>query len=172
MPTTKTSPLVRSLFVEAFQTEQSAKTHCAREAKRLGSSPPGAAMKAASDHASLTLRKLHDAAKARGLAGHVPGRVVGRMFSMLRQLSTDLFLSEEKSYRGTLLGMQHGKAVFLFLEDTAIASGDQDLADLCHGWLERRVPILDSAEQHLAWFAENPKVAMARAVMLAAPVEQ
>ena len=171
MPTTKPSPLVRSLFVEAFQTEQSAMTHCAREAKRLGSSPPGVAMKATSAHATETLRKLHVAAKARGLAGHATGRTAGRMLSMLRQLSTDLFLSEEKSYRGTLMGMQHGKAVFLFLEDTAIASGDQELADLCHTWLERRVPILQAAEQDLAWFAENPKIAMARAVMLSAPVQ-
>lgn len=162
----KTPTLIRTLVAEAFQTEQSAKTHCAREAKRLGASPPGVAMRAASEHATATLRKLEAIAEARDCAGHAPGRFVGRMFSMVRELTTDLFLSEEKSYRGTLLGMQHGKGVFLFLEDTAIANGDQELADFCHAWLERRAPILLDTEQDLAWFAENPKVALARAALL------
>ena len=169
MSTGKPTKLVRNLLLEAFQTEQSAKSHCAREAKRLGTTPPGTAMRAASEHASGTLGKLDAFAKARGLEGHSQGRTLGRMLSMIRELSTDLFLSEEKSYRGTLMGMQHGKGVFLFLEDTAIANGDQELADLCHTWLERRVPILADAEQDLAWFAENPEIAATRAALLAAP---
>lgn len=162
-----TSRLIKNLLPEACQTEQSAKTHCASEANRLGGAPPAAPMRDTSVHAARMLRELETLARARGVnAGRGAGRAIGRLFSAMRKISSDLVGSAEKSYRATILGMQHGRGLFLLLEDAAIASGDQELADFCGRWLTERDPIVARAEQELSWFADHPEVALTRAVLL------
>ncbi len=157
------STLITHLLPEAFQTEESAVLHAAREADRLGATPPGRAMREIAEHARRVMPELERLAEARG---HRPARRVttlGRMFSNVRTLGADLMLSIEKSYRGTLLGAHHGIGTVLFLEDVAIASGDQELADFCGAWLSERKKLVEDAEGDLAWFAAHPEVALSRA---------
>jgi hypothetical protein len=161
----KLNPLIHALFPEAFQSEDSANVHPAREARRLGSVAPSAPMLGVSAHARASLTQLDRLARARGYAGRSTGRVLGRVFSAVRDLTTDLMMSAEKSYRGTILGLHHGMGVFLLLEDAAIAEGDQELADFCGRWIETRSKLIADAERELAWFAQHPRAATVRSTL-------
>lgn len=154
--------LVRLLLPEAFQTEESARVHPAREAKRLGKVPPSEPMLAIARHARRSLDELGRLAVARGRAGSRSGTWIGRLFSIVRDLTTDLVMSSEKSYRGTILGLHHGLGVFNLLEDAAIVSGDQELADFCARLIAERAKLVADAERELAWFAQNPELALTR----------
>jgi len=160
---TKLPRLVRVLFPEAFQTEESANVHPAREARRLGPTGPADVMLRISAHARHSVVELDRLARARGHAGYRSGRILGRIFSAVRDLTTDLMMSTEKSYRATLLGLHHGRGVFLLLEDAAIEHGDQALADFCRDWMQKRNALIAEAERELAWFARNPVAASGRA---------
>ena len=156
------SALIQHILPEAFQTEESAIVHGSREAERLGATPPGRAMREISEHARRVQPELQRLAAARGHKAARRATMLGRVFSNVRTFGTDLLVSTEKSYRGTLHGVHHGIGTFLFLEDAAIASGDQELADFCAGWLSERKRLVEDAERDLAWFADHPALAMAR----------
>lgn len=162
-PLSSSVVLVATLLPEAFQTEQSAASHCAREAERLGDASPSHAMLAIAEHATRTLRELTKLVELRGYGEPTGAAGIGRLFSNLRNFGTDLVLSSEKSYRATLLGLHHGIDTVMLLEDAAIANGDQGLADLCSKWLSERTSLVAEAERDLAWFAQNPELAMSRA---------
>ena len=162
MPSRPTK-LVRILFPEALQTEESALMHPAREARRLGGAAPASPMLAVTGHAKTSLVRLERLASARGQSSSRAGTLLGQLFSIVRNVTTDLVMSAEKSYRGTILGMHHGMGVFHLLEDAAIVSGDQELADFCSEWLSVRAGLIAACERELAWFAQNPDVALTRA---------
>jgi hypothetical protein len=161
----KLNPLVRALFPEAFQSEESAKIHAAREAHRLGAVSPSTPMLGVSAHARTALSQLERLAKARGVAGRRTGRAARRILTSMREWTTDFVASAEKSYRGTILGLHHGMGVVLLLEDAAIADGDQELADFCSRWIETRSKLIADAERELAWFAQHPQAATVRATL-------
>jgi hypothetical protein len=161
----KLNPLIRTLLPEAFQSEDSANVHPAREARRLGGVAPTAPMLAVSAHARASITQLERLARARGYEGRRAGRIIGRIFSAVRDLTTDVMMSAEKSYRGTILGLHHGMGVFLLLEDAAIAEGDQELADFCSRWIDTRSKLIADAERELAWFAQHPRAATVRATL-------
>ena len=163
------SDLIQLLWPEVFQTEESARSHPAREAKRLGDSPPASAMRAVSVHAEKSLSTLRPLATERGHTPSLLGRAVGQAFSVARSFSSDLLVSREKSYRATVLGIHHGVGVLALLEDAATASGDQQLADFCSAWLAERRVLCETAEEALAWFAEHPALAAGRAFGLRLP---
>jgi hypothetical protein len=122
-------------------------------------------MRAVSEHARHSMSGLLPFARTRGDGAEVAaGNRLGRLLSDVRTLGTDMMLSSEKSYRGTLLGIHHGILTFLLLEDAATAAGDQDLADFCASWLGERTKLIAEAERDLAWFAANPERAMRRAL--------
>ena len=155
--------LTQSLFPEVFQTEQSAEEHCAREAKRLVERP-AAAMIAVSDHARASLTRLHAFAEKRDVRTSTVGKVVGHLFSEVRERLADHFVSSELSYRGTLLGIRHGVDLFRLLGEAAQNEGDAELAELCSSWLAARAALTANVEAQLAWFAAHPEDAMKRAV--------
>ena len=152
--------LLESLFIEVFQAEESARVHPKREAKRLGLCPPAAAMLRISEHGSESLRRLKELAQARGLQRQTMGTVIGHLLSDVRTFGTDLFLTPDKTYRGTLMGIHHGIGAMLLLEDVAIERGDQELADFCSSWVVTRRELTDIAEDALAWFAQNSDAAL------------
>ncbi len=157
---TTAAELVDALFPEAFQTEESARAHPAREAKRLGAVRPSTAMLAISRHAEGSLSRLHALAEARGKHAAKAGGGVGHLFSLVRTFAADRLLSSERSYRLTLVGAQHGLGLFVLLHDAAVESGDLELAEYCASLLRERRPLCTAAEEALVWFAQHPALAL------------
>ncbi|MCY1008598.1 hypothetical protein OV079_24155 [Nannocystis pusilla] len=149
-----------NLARELFQTEQSAQRHPRLEAERLGDVPPAHCLRAIAAHAESALADLPRLAAQHDLPVSTGGRAVGTAFSVVRNQVADMFLSLERSYRGTLLGMRHGVDLMILFEQVARRDGAVELADWCAAWLERRVALLQEAEQALAWFAEHPERAL------------
>ncbi len=154
--------IVPRLFVELFQSEQSAKEHPRVEAERLGDVPPGRAMRAVHEHATRELARLRDLAAQEGLQTTSPGVVLGELFSTVRDAVADRVIDREKSYRGTLLGMHHGVDLVLLLRSAASAAGRHSVAAFCDAWLAERRPLVDDVEAALSWFGANPEVAAQR----------
>jgi hypothetical protein len=148
--------LLRTLGRELFQTETSASWHCRREARRLGSSPPAWALSAVADHADGVLRELPALAERHELPVSVGGHLVGRVFSALRQTFADRLIDQERSYRGTLLGIRHGIDCVRLIEHVAMVLNDADLANWCEAWLDARIELTARVEEGLAWFARHP----------------
>lgn len=147
--------LLARLVIEMFQTEESAKEHPRKEAERLEGTPPGAAMLAVSRHAELALGELAAIADQLGYERKGLGTAIGRTFSLVREAVIDRLVNQEKNYRGTLLGMQHGVDLFILSEATARRAGKTSLALFCARWLGERRPLVDAVRAQLPWFAEN-----------------
>ncbi len=152
--------LLHTLFIELFQTEQSADVHSRREADRLGETPPAAALRAVAEHAKASLVEITELAKRRGFSDTRGGKVLGSLFSSARDLFVDRFVDRERSYRGTLLGMRHGVDLVRSTAFAAEAAGDTDLATALTTWLLARGPLVDRVAVELAWFAGNPERAL------------
>jgi hypothetical protein len=151
--------LLSSLARELFQTEQSAATHCRREAHRLGSCPPAWALLAVAEHATEVLDALPAVAERHGMPVSAGGRIVGKVFSAVRHLFADRVIEAERSYRGTLLGIRHGVDVMRLLEHVAMVLNDAELANWCEDWLDTRNDLVARVEEGLAWFARHPEEA-------------
>lgn len=149
--------LLARLVIEMFQTEESAKEHPRKEAERLAGTPPGEAMMAVSRHAEIALRELEGICDQLGYASERKGmgKAIGKTFSLIREAVTDRVMNQEKNYRGTLLGMQHGVDLFVLAEALARRAGKTSLALFCARWLEERRPLVDAARAQIAWFAEH-----------------
>jgi hypothetical protein len=157
--------LLDNLTRELFQTETSAVRHSNREAARLGNTPPASALRRVSAHASSVLEQLPALAQRNGMIVSKGGAVVGEVFSQLRDKFADALIDSERSYRGTLLGMQHGLGVVHLLLHFANLNGRSDLEQFCHSWIATRTPLVDAVRDRLRWFAEHPS----EAVKLARP---
>lgn len=152
--------LLVKLFHELFQTEQSAVSHPQREAERLGSVPPAQALRETSAHAERVLKELPELAAQHNLPTSRIGQSVGQLFSNMRQWFADHLLDEERSYRGTLLGLRHGVDLVLLIRHAARVEGDPGLEGWCTTWLTERVPLVDEVAAQLAWFGATPQVAL------------
>jgi hypothetical protein len=157
-----------SLVQEVFQTERSAQLHCAREANRLGDSPPAAAMRACAFDAERAREELTAIARELHLPNGGPGSLIGRMLSSVRERVVDRVIDEERSYRGTLLGLRHGVDVVRMLQHIADATGQVDLGGFCARWLTVREPLVAEVETCMRWFASHPSVAIAHPGKVAA----
>jgi hypothetical protein len=161
--------LRKKLCRELAQSEQSARIHPAREARRLGEVPPANALRAIADHAE-GMRMRFEALMVRDQAlGLGAGRAVGRLFSAVRHALLDRLIDVERSFRGTLLGVRHGIDVARLLREVAARSGDVYLARFCDELIGERTPLIAAAEQSLAWFAEHPARALRSGLRAALP---
>ncbi|MDC0715614.1 hypothetical protein [Nannocystis bainbridge] len=149
-----------NLSRELFQTEQSAQRHPIIEAERLGDVPPARIFRAIAAHAESALAELPGLIERHELPVSTGGRAVGSAFSVVRNQVADLFLSLERSYRGTLLGVRHGIDLVTLFEQVARRDGAVELADWCVAWLERRQALVVEAEHALEWFAAHPERAL------------
>jgi hypothetical protein len=151
--------LVR-IFVELFQTEESARTHARAEADRLGGSPPGRALRAVADHADGVLRGLEQLARIEGLATSSLGTWIGDLLSSFRKRASDQILGREKSYRATLAGLHHGVDVVRLLRSAARTAGRGRIEQFCGEWLAERCPLVAACTDQLDWFGDRPRIAL------------
>ena len=147
--------LLNNLTRELFQTETSALRHGNREADRLGDSAPARALRAVATHAKGVLTELPGLAQRNDMIISKGGMLTGELFSQVRDKFADMLIDSERSYRGTLLGMQHGLGVVLLLRQTAVVTGKADLGLFCDGWLNTRTVLVDAVAEELRWFAEH-----------------
>ncbi|HEU4430960.1 MAG TPA: hypothetical protein VFT98_19530 [Myxococcota bacterium] len=153
--------LLERLLAEMLQTEQSASEHPRKEAERLGAEqPPAAALLAVADHAERGLPEL------RAFCAATPsrlGEMIGGTFSAVRDAVTDRFLGAEKSYRGTLLGLQHGIGCAVLTRAVAGTRRRTEVVEFCDRWLDERRPLVDACERQIPWFATHVEQATDRA---------
>ena len=145
---------------ELAQSEQSARVHPKREAKRLGNSPPAQALRAIADHAEQLRPRLEALLRRDQHIGLAIGESMGRFLSAMRHFVIDRLVDGERSYRGTLLGVHHGVDVAILLRDVARRAGDVYLVTFCDELLATRRRLVEQAEASLGWFAEQPARAL------------
>ncbi len=159
---TELRKLREKLCRELSQSEHSAIAQPRREAKRLGDVPPARALLAIAQHAESQRARFDALAAARG-AGRVGlglGKWIGELFSLLRHYLFDRLIDTERSYRGTLLGVTHGVDIVRLLSAVATREGDAHLLGFCEEWLNTRLSLLSLAQEQLAWFADQPQLAV------------
>ena len=154
--------LKEKLCRELSQSEQSAIVQCRREARRLGDIPPARALLAISEHAARNRPRLDSLIEGRRatVRGVELGKLVGTLFSTLRHYLFDRLIDTERSYRGTLLGLDHGVDIVHMLAAITLRDGDEHLGMYCAEWLMERTALVQRARAELAWFAEQPKLAL------------
>lgn len=153
---------------ELAQSEQSARVHPIREARRLGKVPPAAALRTIAEHAAVMRPRL-EALMRDQPAGLRLGRWVGKLFSVLRHGLFDRIIDTERSFRGTLLGLRHGVDTARLLREVAWRLGDSYLVAFCDELLARRLPLIARAEATLSWFADQPARALQSGLRAALP---
>ena len=159
--------LREKLCRELAQSEHDAVIQCAREAARLRACPPAEKLRAIAAHAEH-LRPRLDALLIPGQPiGIRVGRLVGEAFSGLRHFFFDRMLSAERSYRATLLGLQHGIDAARLLRDVARREELIRLFRFCDDLIAEREVLVREAERALVWFAEHPEIAMASGARIA-----
>jgi hypothetical protein len=154
------SDLLPRLFVELFQTEESAREHPRVEAERLGDAPPARALRAVAAHAGRVLPELERLAAAEGLGTSSLGAWIGTSFSAFRKRISDRILDREKSYRGTLIGLHHGIDAVRLLRSAARTAGRGPVEAFCEAWLAERVLLVTECERQLDWFGAHPELAL------------
>jgi hypothetical protein len=152
--------LYAKLCRELAQSEHSAVVHTRREARRLGDVAPAKALLSLGQHAEMLRPRFTALLSKRQPAGMFAGRTVGHVFSTLRHFLFDRLIDTERSYRGTLLGFHHGIACARLLREVADRVGDDHMVSFCDDMLADRVPLLEAAEQQVAYFARRPQKAI------------
>lgn len=154
--------LKEKLCRELSQSEHSAIVQPRREARRLGEIPPAKALLAVSQHAAAVRPRLDSLIEGRRatVRGVEVGRAVGEVFSLLRHYLFDRIIDTERSYRGTLLGLDHGIDIVHMLAAITLRDGDEHLGMFCAEWLVERTALVQQARAELAWFADQPKLAL------------
>jgi len=155
--------MVQQLSREFWQTEVSAARHCRREAARLELAPPALALIACAEHADDVLRELPEFALHREVEEGATGAVLGRIFSAMCEGLSDRWLTSERSYRTTLLGLRHGVDLAHLMRDRAHCAQRTELEDFLERWLRRRIPLVEGVASELAWFADKPEYALENA---------
>jgi hypothetical protein len=153
--------LEQKLCRELSQSEHSAIVQPRREARRLGDVPPAHALLAISEHAKAVRPRLDALIERRTSARGIEiGRALGELFSVVRTFVVDQMIDTERSYRGTLLGLDHGIDIVRMLAVISARDGDEHLAMFCDEWLTQRLALVDRARGELAWFADQPTLAL------------
>lgn len=163
-------PLARLRFKlcrELAQAEQDAYLHTVRETSRLGDSLPAAKLREVSAHAAHLRPRLDALLLPRQPVGIRVGRLVGRTLSMVRHFFVDRVLSAERSYRATLLGIEHGLDTARLLREVAHQSEDIRLFRFCDDLIAQREPLAREAARALSWFAVHPDTALASGAYVA-----
>lgn len=152
--------LRRRLSRELVQAELDAQIHTEREAQRLGDSLPATNLREISAHAAHLRPRLDALLVSKQPIGMYAERLVGQSFSAVRHFFVDRLLSSERSYRATLLGIEHGLDTARLLREVAHRSEDIRLFRFCDDLIAQREPLLREAARALSWFAVHPDAAL------------
>jgi hypothetical protein len=152
--------LREKLCRELAQSEYDANVHCDREARRYGARPPGQAMRLIAVHARDMRAQLEPLWRDEQTAGMRAGQVVGEVFSAVRHFAVDWAIDAERSYRATLLGVQHGIGVAQLLHHVLRKQRDTVALRACDKLIDGRTRLLSRAEDRLDWFADHANIAL------------
>ena len=94
-----------SLLSELYELEEDAYRLAIREAKRIGSGPPAAALRAVAGHASAALDELYAIAKERHVRLGSLGAIAVDTMHRLRDIAVDPFVDHEHAYRRALTAL-------------------------------------------------------------------
>lgn len=153
-PSSERRRLLDKLLRELQRSEGQAIEHPAREARRIGESPPVIALRDVAVHAMTMRPRFQLALDGHDLGGHRAG-ISATLFS-LRQLVTDRVHDAERAYRGALLDLRHGLDVVRVLREVARLEELFGLIRWCDDWLPARRTLVARVEAQLGWFAEQP----------------
>jgi hypothetical protein len=148
--------LLDKLLRELQRSETQAIEHPAREARRLGESPPVLALRDVAVHAMSLRPRLQLVIEGHALVRHRGG--ISATLQSIRQLVTDRIHDAERAYRGALLDLRHGLDVVRVLREVARLEGHFGLIRWCDDWLPARRTLIARVEAQLGWFAEQPAI--------------
>jgi hypothetical protein len=144
--------LLDKLLREVTRCESQAREHAPREARRIGETPPVAALREVALHAVMMGPRLTSV-----LEGHdVPVGAPPTALSALRQLVADRMYDAERAYRAALLDLRHGVDVVRVLREVVRLEELFGLIRWCDDWLPARRTLVARVEAQLAWFGEQP----------------
>lgn len=153
MVTERLSP---SLLAELYELEEDAYRLAIREAKRIGSGPPAAALRAVAAHASEALDELPKKAKERHVRLGSLGAIAVDTLHRLRDIAVDPFVDHEHAFRRALAALHKSVDLVKVVHAAAIEENDDGLADWCAHWLHAREALMSAATTELAWFGRHP----------------
>lgn len=145
-----------SLLAELYELEEDAYRLAIREAKRIGSGPPAAALRAVAAHANEALDELPKKAKERHVRLGSLGALAIDTLHRLRDIAVDPFVDHEHAYRRALTALHRGIDLARVALAAAREEGDDALADWCERWLFARERLVSAATDELAWFGRHP----------------
>jgi hypothetical protein len=145
--------LLEKLLRELVRSESQAVDHPAREARRIGETPPVHALREVAGHAVAMRPRLQLALDGHSLTSARGG--ISTTLSTLRQLVTDRLHDAERAYRSALLDLRHGVDVVRIIREVARIDEVFSLIRWCDDWLSARRTLVASVEAQLGWFAEQ-----------------
>ena len=156
-PGAETRRLLHKLIRETDRAELQAVEHPAREARRLGETPPVLALQAIADHATQMQARF-----AILLEGHdleVQRSGIGTTLATLRHLVVDRVTDPERAYRTALLDLRHGIEVVKLLREITRRELLFGLIRWCDDWMGARRTLIARVEAQLSWFTEQELLA-------------
>jgi hypothetical protein len=148
--------LLDKLLRELVRSEAQASEHVTREARRIGDTPPVAALRDVATHAIEMRPRFDQLLDGHSLVSAKSG--IAATLSSLRHLVTDRMQDPERAYRGALLDLRHGLDVVRVLRDVARLEELFALIRWCDDWLAARRTLVARVEAQLAWFADQPSL--------------
>lgn len=147
--------LLEKLVRETVRAEAQAMEAPGREARRIGASPPVAALADIADHAERMQRRFAAMLDGHALELHLSRGTLGAPLTSLRHLVVDREVHGERAYRTTLLDLRHGVEVVKLLREITRRQVLFGLVRWCDDWLGARRTLVARAEAQLAWFSDQ-----------------
>ncbi|MBA3456665.1 MAG: hypothetical protein H0T42_26485 [Deltaproteobacteria bacterium] len=156
--------LLEKLIREILRAETQAVEHPVREAKRLGTAPPVAALEEVARHATAMRVRFLEVLHSNDVPFHKGS--LGATLATLRHLVVDRVVDAERSYRTALLDLRHGIDVVKLLREVSRRVELFGLIRWCDDWLAARRTLVACVEAQLAWFAQ-PEIMLPGALPIA-----
>ena len=148
--------LSTSLLAELYDLEEDSYRLALRQAKRIGSGPPSAALRAVAAHAGAALDELPAMAQARGVRIRSVNALLLDTLRRTRDVLMDHVVDHEHGYRRALATLRRGIDLVHLTLAAARDEGDDELASWCREWMRGRERLVGEAADELEWFGRHP----------------